>query len=285
MTETTTAAPASKEAEKAPEPNAEDMAKEFAALPSEFREAVETVNAEITKHNANVRRVKAAEAQNTNQLKHEIYTQTDNPKVKRLYEKEQELQAQIEKLRDQGYKLIESEGLMPKELTEDELNSLRKSVTDSVKDLRSKAEAVVTFEEIMPAYKGKIGKHLIAIETRRGSGKPSGTTGATGQRRIRFKRITVNGDIKDEKGNTVYSTGKNQTSGEMEDKYTLGFLTKFLNKQSSSLNLSQNEVQDAYLKGLDENNLPDEHEFVIPHTYKDGKGNEHTVNFTVKAYR
>lgn len=282
MTETATeqTAPAD---EKAAEPTAEELKAEFATLPEVFRNAIDSVNDEINRHNANVRRVKASEAQNPNQLKHEIYEQTTNPKIKKLYEKELELREQIEKVRAQGYKLVESEGLMPKELSEDEIEKLKSSVSDGVKDLRSKVEAIIKFEEMAPAYKGKFAHHIVSIETRRGTAK-SGGNASTGQKRLRFKRITVNGDIADEKGNTVYQTVKN-ASGEEVDKYTLGFLAKFLGRQANDIHWTQNELQDAYLKGLDEDNLPEEHEFVMTHNYKDAKGNEHSINFPIKAYR
>lgn len=262
---------------------AEQKAKFFEELPSEFKEAITKVNSDIQTHNLKIDAIKASEAQDPKLIKAELFEQnpSNNQKIARLYAEYLKLIESAEKLKDQAYSIMDTEGLMPKDLSEAEINNLKTQVTDSTKDLRESVNALLKFEEMMPMFKDKISIHIAEIKTRRGAAKTGSATKASGEgpKRIRFKRIEVNGVTQDDKGNTIAQT----VNG--EEKYTFTFTAQYLKKQSKSINWTAKDLTDAYLKGLDENNLPDEHEFVMTHTFKDNNSNEQTVNYKIKAYR
>lgn len=283
MTENNTTATEVKSTEEVKTPTPEELAKLFSALPSEFQKAINDLNDEINSHNSKVESIKASEAKDPKLIKAEIFEQNpaNNKKLAQLRAQELKLQEQIEKIRTEAYKVIDDDGLMPKELTEEQIEKLKGEVTDSTKNLRESVGALLKFEEMMPMFKGKFTPHIAEIKTRRGAAKTGSSTGKTGEgpKRLRFKKIEVNGVTQDDKGNTV----SQQVNG--EDKYTFTFASQYLKKQHKGINWTAKDLTDAYLQGLDENNLPEVHEFVLPHTYKDSTGNEHTVNYTVKAYR
>jgi hypothetical protein len=264
-----------------PELSAEEKAQMFEALPGEFKEAIVKVNGEIADHNKKIDSIKAAEAKDPKLIKAEIFEQnpSNNKKIARLLTEYKKLEDQMENLRSQGYGIIETDGLMPKDLSEEELAAIRTDVTESTKSIRNQADALLTFETMMPMLKDKLTIHLAEVKTRRGVAKQNTGPKGEGTKRIRFKQILVNGVTQDDKNNTVWQNVKG------EEKYTFTFTTQYLKKQSSDISWTAKDLTDGYLKGLDENNLPDEHEFVMPHTYKDQNGNEQTVNYTIKAVR
>ncbi|MGS2592225.1 hypothetical protein [Streptomyces hebeiensis] len=194
----------------------------------------------------------------------------------------QKLNAQIEKIVAEAYKVIDDEGLMPAELSEEELNKLKSEVTESTKELREHTKVLSGFEEMMPNLKGNLIIHLEPIKDRRGTGKASGSASkGEGSKRIRFKRIEINNAVEDSKGNTVW-----QKDADGNQKYTFTFAAKFLGKQHKGINWSPNDLTKAYLESVpDENNLPEVHTFTMPFTYKDSNGNDQTINFEIKAYR
>lgn len=258
-----------------------DLKKMYDALPDMFKQAIDKVNGEIDEHNKKIDSVKAAEAKDPQLIKAEIFEQnpSNNRKVAKLLEEYNKLVDAAEKLRTQAYSVIETDGLMPKELTEAEIEKLKSEVTDSTKTLRDQVSALSQFEEMMPMLKGQILPLVNEIKTRRGAAKTGTTSKGEGPKRIRFKRIEVNNVVEDDKGNKVYGV----VSG--EEKYTFTFASQFLRKQHKGINWSANDLTDAYLKGQDENNLPEVREFVMPYTYKNNEGNDVTVEYKVKCYR
>lgn len=253
----------------------------YDALPDMFKEAIDKVNAEIDSHNSKVASVLSAEAKDPKLIKAEIFEQNpgNNKKLATLRKEYLKLIEQAEKLVSDAYKVIETDGLMPKELTEAELEKIKAEVTESTKGLRDQVSALAKFEEMMPMLKGKVIPLVNEIKTRRGAAKAGTTKSGEGPKRIRFKRIEVNGVTQDDKGNKVFGL----VNG--EEKYTFTFASAFLRKQHKGINWTANDLTDAYLKGLDENNLPEVKEFSLPYTFKDENGNDQTVSYTVKAYR
>jgi hypothetical protein len=266
---------------KAPTP--EELAKAFSELPNEFQQAIRDLNKDIDTHNSKVDSVKASEAKDPKLIKAEIYEQNpnNNKKLKALYDQEMKLQAQIEKLRAEAYKVIDDDGLMPQELTEEQIEKLKGEITESTKNLREGVSALLKFEEMMPIFAGKFSPHITEIKTRRGAAKTSSSAGTTGEvMRPRFKKIEVNGVTEDTQGNKVY------VLKDGEPKYTFTSVSAYLKKQHKGIKWTAKDLIHAYLGGkASQDEVPEIHEFVMPHTYKDANGNEHTVNYTVKAYR
>jgi chromosome segregation ATPase len=276
MTENTTATV------DAPELTQAQKDEMFNALPGELQEAITNINASTDEHNAKVDSLKASEAKDPKLIKAEIYEQNSagNKKLARIRTEELSLLEKVEALRKQAYEIIDTDGLMPKELSEAEIEKLKGEVADSTKELRDQVGAILKFEDMVPTFKGKLSVHMKPISTRRGAAKTTGTTAkGEGPKRPRFKRIEINGVTQDDKGNTVWQSVKG------EEKYTFTFAAAYLKKQHKNITWSSSDLQDAYYKGLDENNLPDEHTFEMPFTYKDEAGNDQTVKYTVKAYR
>ncbi len=254
----------------------------YDALPDMFKQAIDKVNSEIDAHNAKIDSVKAAEAKDPMLIKAEVFEQnpSNNKKIAAIYKEYLKLVEAAEKLKTQAYEVIETDGLMPKELTEAEIDKLKTEVTDSTKTLRDQVSALSQFEEMMPMLKGKILPLVKEIKTRRGTAKTGGSASkGEGPKRIRFKRIEVNNVVEDAQGNKVYGV----VNG--EEKYTFTFASQFLRKQHKGINWSANDLTDAYLKGQDENNLPEVREFVMPYTYKNNEGHDVTVEYKVKCFR
>jgi hypothetical protein len=231
-----------------PELTPEQKAEMFNALPGEFQKAISDLNGSIGDHNVKVTSIQSAEKKDPKLIKAEIFEQNpdNHVKLKRLRDQELKLIDSIEKLRAEAYAIIEKDGLM---------------------------------QAMMPMFKGKLSIHIDEIKTRRGAAK-TGTSTSTGEvKRLRFKKIEVNGVTQDDKGNTVYQLKDG------EEKYTFTFASQYLKKQHKGINWSSKDLTDAYLEGKDENNLPEVSEFVMPHTYKADNGNEHTVEYTIKCYR
>lgn len=268
---------------KAPEYTSEQLAEIFNSLPEAFQQSITETNAEVDVHNENVEKIKSAEAKNPVLIKAEIYEQNtkNNKKLAVLRERELKLQDQIEKIREEAYKVIDEDGLMPKELTEEQVEKLKAEVTESTKALRAKAEVLAGMEAMMPPFKGKITIHLKEIKTRRGTAKTGGATAkGEGPKRPRFKKIEINGVTQDESGNTVYQ----MVDG--EPKYTFTFAANYLKKQHKGIKWSSKDLTDAYFGDKsDQSELPEKHEFVMPFTYKAENGNEHTIEYKVTCYR
>lgn len=257
----------------------------FNSLPDELKQAITNHNDGVRKHNQAIESIKSAESQDPKQIKAEIYEQNNekgganNKKLARLLEEENKLRERIEQIRKQAYEIIDTDGLMPKDLSEEEVEKLKAETAESLKSLKAAAETYANMEGMLPMYKGKLVMHLEEIKTRRGTGTRSSSGGTGTTRRPRFKKIEVNGVTQDDKGNTVYQ----MVDG--NEKYTIGFLVDYLKKQHRAFKVTTKGIQDLYYAGEDENNLPDVKEFTIPYTYKNEAGNEHTVNYVVKAYR
>jgi hypothetical protein len=266
---------------EAAKPTAEELAKLFEALPGEFKEAIQSFNALAEKHNAKVDSVKAAESQDPKLIKAEIYEQNSsgNKKLAVLRERELKLQEQIEKIRKDAYEIIDTDGLMPKDLTPEEVEKLKGEVTEGNKELKDQTQSLSKLEEMLPMFKGKILIHLAEVKSRRGTGGSKATASGEGPKRPRFKRIEINGVTGDDKGNTVYG------AVDGNEKYTFGLAAAYLKKQHKGIKWTTKDLQDAYYAGEDENNLPDVKEFKMPYTFKDESGNEHTVEYSVKCYR
>lgn len=265
-------------------PELTDAQKEelFNSLPEELRKALSDFNAEVAEHNKKVEAIKAADSTDPKQIKAEIYEQNsgNNKKLARLREQELKHLEAIENLRKQAYEIIETDGLMPKDLSEEEVEKLKGETTDSLKSLKLKAETYKGMEEMLPMYKGKLLIHLDEIKTRRGTGGGTKSVASgDGPKRPRFKKIEVNGVTQDDKGNTVYGV----VNG--EEKYTISLLRDYLKKQHKGIKWTTKDLQDAYFEGQDADNMPEVHTFELPYTFKDEKGNEHTVTYTIKAYR
>lgn len=267
-------------------PSAEELKKLFESLPGEFQETITKLNAAIDAHNANVIKVKRADEADPKLIKAEIFEQNpdNNEKLAVLRKQELKLIEQLEKIRTQAYEVIDKDGLMPAELSADEIEKLKKDVTESTKSLRDQAQTLEKFEEMMPIFKGKLTVHLREIKTRRGAAKTgSSSSGATGIKRPRFKKLLVNGvdqETIDGKTQTVWG----EVNG--EQKYTLTFLSQFLKKKSAVLNWSAKDLQDAYFGDKsDQSELPDTHTFVMTHKFKDEAGNEKSVNYEITAIK
>lgn len=267
-------------------PSAEELKKLFDSLPGEFQESITKVNAAIDAHNANVIKVKRADEADPKLIKAEIFEQNpdNNEKLAVLRKQELKLIEQLEKIRTQAYEVIDKDGLMPAELSADEIEKLKKEVTESTKSLRDQAQTLEKFEELMPVFKGKLTVHLHEIKTRRGAAKTSSSSsGATGIKRPRFKKLLVNGvdqETIDGKTQTVWG----EVNGEA--KYTLTFLSQFLKKKSAVLNWSAKDLQDAYFGDKsDQSELPDTHKFVMTHEFKDEQGNLKSVNYEITAIK
>lgn len=264
-------------------PTAEELAKMFSELPEVFQDSVKKLNAEITEHNKKVESVIAAEAKNPKLIMAEIFEQNpgNNKKLAALYKEYSKLIEAAESLKDQAYKVIETDGLMPKELTTEEIEKLKAETSTGAKSLRDNVSALATMEDMMPMLKGKVVIHVEEIKTRRGVAKTGSAAGnsGTGPKRLRFKRVEINDQIEDSQGNKVYGI----TDG--EKKFTFTFASAFLRKQHKAIKWTSNDLTEAYLAELDENNLPESHTFVMPFTYQNDNGNDVTVNYTVKAFR
>lgn len=275
MSENTTAT-------ETPELTSEQKAEIFNSLPEELRKALDDFNREVNEHNAKVESIKAAESKDPKLIKAEIYEQNTqgNKKLARIREQELKLLEQVESLRKQAYEIIDTDGLMPKDLSEAEVQKLKDETSESLKTLKGKAETYKGMEEMLPMYKGKLLIHLGEIKTRRGTGGGTKSSASgEGPKRPRFKKIEVNGVTQDDKGNTVYQV----VDG--EDKYTLGFTAQYLKKQHKGIKWTTKDLQDAYFAGQDADNMPEIHTFEMPYTFKDESGNDHTVVYTIKAYR
>jgi hypothetical protein len=253
----------------------------YNSLPEELRKALDDFNREVNEHNVKVESIKAADSKDPVLIKAEIYEQNtaNNKKLARIREQELKLLEQVENLRKQAYEIIDTDGLMPKELSESEVQKLKDETAESLKALKLKAETYKGMEEMLPMYKGKLLIHLNEIKTRRGTGGTKSTASGEGPKRPRFKKIEINGVTEDDKGNTVYQT----VDG--EPKYTLTFASQYLKKQHKGIKWTAKELQDAYFAGQDADNMPEVHTFEMPYTFKDGSGNEHTVVYSIKAYR
>ena len=278
MSENTTETPAA--------PSAEELQSLFDSLPGEFKETITKLNAEIDAHNANVIKVKRASEADPKLIKAEIFEQNpeNNAKIARLLKEYDKFMEAAEKLRSQAYEVIEKDGLMPKELTEAEVEKLKKDVTESTKSLRDQATTLEKFEEMMPIFKGKLTVHLHEIKTRKGTAKTGGSSASqTGVKRPRFKKILVNG-VDQETINGKTYTVWGEVNG--DQKYTMTFLSQFLKKKSSVLNWTPKDLQDAYFGDKsDQSEIPDTHTFVMTHTFKDEAGNDKSVNFEITAIK
>jgi hypothetical protein len=286
MSENTVTTPAAenvKPAEPKP-PTAEELKAMYDALPDMFKEAIDKVNSAIDSHNSKIDAIKAAGTQDTTLIKAEIFEQNpgNNKKLATLRKEYEKLQEQINKLVDQAYKVIDDDGLMPKNLSEAEVATLKTEVQTSARELKDQVSALNQFEEMMPALKGKILPLVKEIKTQRGTAKTGTSSGKTGDgpKRPRFKKIEINGVTSDANGNTVYGV----VNG--EEKYTFSLASNYLRKQAKGINWTSNDLQQAYFGDKSsQDELPEIHTFVMPYVYKDDNGHEHTVNYEIKCYR
>jgi hypothetical protein len=261
----------------------EQIAERIAALPEEMRKAITALNEQIAEHNAKVDAVKAAESNDPKLIKAEIFEQNpnNNKKLAALYTEYDKAMAAAEKIRAQAYEVIEKDGLMPKDMTEEERNKAKDEITASTKALRDSKSAFEQFEKMMP---GMSFVPLISDIKTRGRGVAKGGNKASGQdgvKRPRFKRIEINGVVKDDKGNTVYGTAPNG-----DEKYTFTLAAKYLSKQHKGLSVGSNDLMDAMIKsGVDPENIPDDYTFTYPYTFKNEEGHETTVNYSIHTVR
>lgn len=269
----------------------EELKKIFDSLSEEFKEAIRRYNDEVAQHNRNVETLRSALSgtKDPTLIKAEIFEQNNEPngahnkKLAVLRDNELKLLKQIEKIREEAYAIIEKEGLVRKEHTEEELTKLREGMAESVQELRSQAQALSKMENMMPNLKGKVTVHLHEIKTLRGRGvAKSSSTGGT-SKRPRFEKIEVNGGVDDKAGNTVYSVVKKK--GVDTETFNFGTTSSFLRKQHPSIKVTTQELQNLYYAGEDENNLPKVKSFDFPHTFKDANGNEQTVIYKITCYR
>lgn len=262
---------------------AEELKAMFDSLPDMFKTAVSDINGAIDAHNKNIAAIKKASTSNPTVIKAEIFEQNpdNNEKLATLRKQELKLLAQVETIRKQAYEVIDKDGLMPKDLTEEEVTKLKTEASETQKTLREQVSALTAMEAMMPVLKGKVTPLIHEIQTQRGGGIKSSSGGKTGDgpKRPRFKKIEVNGVTSDANGNTVYGVVDGV------EKYTFSLTSAYLRKQAKGITWSANDLQAKYYEGEDENNLPEVKEFVMPYTYKDENGNEHTVNYTVKTYK
>jgi hypothetical protein len=268
-------------------PTAEELKVAYDSLPAEFKQTINDLNAAIKAHNANVNKVVASEATDPKLIKAEIFEQNpdNNTKLARLRVEELKHLEAAEKIRTQAYEVIEKDGLMPRELTEEEVTKLKASVTESTKNLRDQASTLAKFEDMMPMFKNKLVIHLEEIKTRRGTGKVGGAQSAaqTGVKRPRFKKILVNGsDQETINGKTLTVWG--EANG--EQKYTMTFLSKFLKAKNPVLTWTAKDLQDAYFGDKsDQSEIEDERTFVMTHEFKDEAGNTKSVNYEITAIK
>lgn len=252
----------------------------FASLPKDFQDTVTNLNKEIDAHNQGVASLQSADKKDANLIKAEVFEQTKDKDVKRLYDEYVKMLDAAEKLKTQAYGLIESKKLMPAELTPEAIEKLKTEVTESTKSLRAKISAIEEFEKMMPMIKGKVLPLLTEIKTRRGISSSAKSSAQEGTRRLRFDRIEINDVIEDEKGNKVYSVVKG------EPKFTFTFASQYLKKQHKGIDWSPKDLTDAYLASVpDADNLPLDHTFEMPFTYKNGAGTEETVIYRIKTKR
>lgn len=275
--------PVEPKVEEVKTPTAEELKAMFDSLPDMFKTAVSDINKAIDAHNKNIAAIKKASATNPTVIKAEIFEQNpdNNEKLATLRKKELQLLTQVEAIRKQAYEIIDKDGLMPKDLTEEEVTKLKSEASESAKTLREQVSALTAMEAMMPPLKGKVTPLIHEIQTQRGTGLKSSSGGKTGDgpKRPRFKKIEVNGVTSDANGNTVYALSDGT------EKYTFSLTSVYLRKQAKGITWTANDLQSKYYEGEDENNLPEVKEFVMPYTYKDENGNDHTVNYTIKAYR
>lgn len=258
----------------------------FESLPSEIQGGIKGLNEAIDVHNSNVDKVKASEAKDPKLIRAEIFEQNpgNNEKLARLLKEEEKHREAIERIRKQAYEIIDRDGLMPKELSEEEVTRLKAEITTKTKSLREQVAAFEMMEGMMPMFKGKLLMHLHEIKTRRGAAKTGVQSSAqSGVKRPRFKKILVNGSDQDTiNGKTV--TVWQEVSG--EPKYTMTFLSQFLRKKSAVINWTAKDLQDAYFGDKsDQSEIPDSHTFVMTHHFKDENGHEKSVDFEITAIK
>lgn len=249
---------------------------EFDGLSDSFKDAIKEVNKNIATHNGKVDSLKSAASKDPKAIKADIFEQSDNKIITRMRTEYDKLMEQAEKLRMAAYTEIDKHGLMPKDLSEAEVTSLKSEVTESTKTIRSQVDALETFEKM---FKIPLTTYVDEIKTQRGISKSGGNSSQEGVKRPRFKKIEINGLTQDANGKTVGKTVDGET------KYTLTFAAQYLAKQHKGITWTSGDLQEAYYQGLDQDNLPEIHTFVMPYTYKDANGNEQTVNYTIKTYR
>lgn len=265
-----------------PEPKAltnEEIAKRIDALPDVIKKTITGLNDIIAVHNSKVAKLTAAEKQDTGLIKADIFEQSTDPKLKALRAEYVKLCESLDALKDQAYEHIDKAGLMPEALDEKAIAKLKSDTAESLKDIKAKSAAFTMFEEMAPEL--KLSELITEVKTRRGTGTGKSSTSSGGTTyRPRFKRIEVNNQVEDDKGNKVYGL-----DSDGNPKYTLTFTAKYLGKQHTGISWTSKDLQDAYFAGEDPDNLPDVKEFEMPHTYKDANGNEQTIVYKVKAFR
>jgi len=270
MTETATEAPVL---------SAEDKAKLFSELPDYLQTAVRELNEAIAEHNAKVNSILSAESKDPKLIKAEIFEQNpdNNEKLSVLRKRELKLIEQLEKIRDEAYKVIEDDGLMPKEVSPEEVEKLKAETVKSHSELKTKAATLVQMEDMVPMFKGKLAILADDIKNRRGTGAKSSSTGEI--KRPRFKRIEVNGVIEDDKGNKVYTV-----DDKGDPKFTFSGVVAYLKKQHKGIKVVAKDLTDTYFgdKGS-QDELPETVTFTVPYTFKTEGGNETTVNYEIKA--
>lgn len=259
---------------------AEDKEKALNELPDYLQQAVKELNEAIAEHNAKVDGIKAAESKDPKAIKAEIREQnpSGNKKIAVINDRINKLNEQIEKLIAEANKIIDEDGLMPKDLSEDEVAKLKTETATSNTALKAKTAAIVQMEEMMPMFKGKLLPLIDEIKTRRGTG--GGAKASTGEvKRPRFKRITVNDVTEDDKGNKVYTV-----DDKGEPKFTFSGVVAYLKKQHKGIKVVAKDLTDAYFDGKDsQDELPDTVTFTVPYTFTSEGGNETTVNYEIKA--
>lgn len=283
MTENAAQQTETPKAEEVKAPTAEELKAMFDSLPDEFKAAVQALNGSIDEHNGKVDSIKAANAQDPKLIKAEIFEQNpkNNRKLARLREEELKLLKQVEDIRKQAYEVIDTDGLMPKELSEAEVEKLKAEVTGNAKTLKDQVSALQTMEQMMPFLKGKVTPLIHEIKSQRGTGTKAAAKSGDTVKRPRFKKIEINGVTQDDKGNKVFGV-----TPEGDEKYTFSFASMYLRKQHKGIKWTANDLQDKYFGDKsDQSELPEIHTFVMPYTYKDANGNEHTVNYEIKCYR
>lgn len=257
---------------------------ELPELPDMFKDSVDALNRAIAEHNKNVTAVKSAMSgqKDVRALKSEIFEQRykENKRLAVLRKEYDRLSEQLEKVVEQAYAVIDEAGLMPKALSPEEIEKLKKNIGSSGADLRKKIEALGTMEGMFNLPEGTITSRIDDIQTLRGVGvkaKSSGS-GETGIKRPRFSLIEINGVTEDESGNTVYK----EVDGKR--KYTLSFAARYLNARHPSINVTSSQLQEKYFGDkTSQDELPDVHEFDFPVTYKDENGNDQTIVYHFKA--
>lgn len=273
---------APKPAESTPEPKAltsEEISKRIDALPDVLKTMLKNLNESIVVHNGNVAKLTAAEKKDTAVIKADIFEQSKDPKLAKIREEYIKACEVTEKLKDQAYEHIDKAGLMPKELSEEEVTKLKTSTAESLKDVKAKRDAIGMFEAMSPGL--ELSPLITEIKSRRGTtgAKSAGTSGEI--RRPRFKRIEINNLTEDNAGNKVYGVDSNG-----EPKWTFTFAAAYLKKQHKGISWTAKELQDTYYAGeSDPDNMPEVKEFPMTHEYKDQNGNDQTVVYKIKAYR